>query len=577
MRNAILFSVGFILVVTAVSIQAQRGAPAGRPPLGDAQIGDIARLLMLEDTRQFDEASLARLLASAHPEIRRRAALAIGRIADKRGAALLTAAADDKDAEVAATMVFAIGQLRDPSSVTWLSDVLSSPKTPTASAREAAIALGKIQAPEARAALARYLSTAPRTKQSAPVAGEALLSIGRFPPGGDLAPIVRWTSSPDVEVRWRAAWALFRSRDPAAIPHLLRLSRDPSGDVRFWAVRGLLPPAPATVGQAGAPAQVPPPPGVDGSPLSARLRDATRDPDRRVRTEALRALKEYGDDASFGVLIAALESPDTWLSVSAAEAMARYQGRSDVVVPALVRAAAPSKPMALRITALTPLVALAPDAALELAGALARDSSVVARTAARQAFGRLGAPGRAQLDALIAEGVLPAASAARPARAAAPSRTEADYRRIVERWIVPDYNGAPKPRAVWETPRGTIELELYPGDAPLGVEHFLRVVESGEIAGTEFGRVVPNFVAQQRAIRDDITLRDEVSRRGLTRGNLSWASAGLDTGRPGYTLGVTPQPHNEGNFTALGRVVSGMAVVERLELGDKIIAARMKR
>ncbi|OFW12186.1 MAG: hypothetical protein A3H96_01485 [Acidobacteria bacterium RIFCSPLOWO2_02_FULL_67_36] len=142
---------------------------------------------------------------------------------------------------------------------------------------------------------------------------------------------------------------------------------------------------------------------------------------------------------------------------------------------------------------------------------------------------------------------------------------------------MPDYNGAPKPRAVWETPRGTIELELYPGDAPLGVEHFLRVVESGEIAGTEFGRVVPNFVAQQRAIRDDITLRDEVSRRGLTRGNLSWASAGLDTGRPGYTLGVTPQPHNEGNFTALGRVVSGMAVVERLELGDKIIAARMKR
>jgi cyclophilin family peptidyl-prolyl cis-trans isomerase len=89
--------------------------------------------------------------------------------------------------------------------------------------------------------------------------------------------------------------------------------------------------------------------------------------------------------------------------------------------------------------------------------------------------------------------------------------------------------------------------------------------------------VAPNFVAQQRAIRDDVTLRDEVSRRGLTRGNLSWASAGLDTGRPGYTLGITPQPHNEGNFTALGRVVSGMDVVERIELGDTITAARMVR
>ena len=78
-------------------------------------------------------------------------------------------------------------------------------------------------------------------------------------------------------------------------------------------------------------------------------------------------------------------------------------------------------------------------------------------------------------------------------------------------------------------------------------------------------------------MRDDVTLRDEVNRHGLTRGNLSWASAGLDTGRPGYTLGSTPQPHNEGNFTSLGRVVSGMDVVDRLELGDRITAARMRR
>ena len=127
------------------------------------------------------------------------------------------------------------------------------------------------------------------------------------------------------------------------------------------------------------------------------------------------------------------------------------------------------------------------------------------------------------------------------------------------------------------TPRGEIELELYAGDAPLGVEYFAGVVASGAIVGTEFGRVVPNFVAQQRPIRDAVTLRDEVSRRGLTRGNLSWASAGLDTGRPGYTLGVTPQPHNEGDFTALGRVIRGMDAVDRLELGDAITAARMVR
>jgi cyclophilin family peptidyl-prolyl cis-trans isomerase len=82
-------------------------------------------------------------------------------------------------------------------------------------------------------------------------------------------------------------------------------------------------------------------------------------------------------------------------------------------------------------------------------------------------------------------------------------------------------------------------------------------------------------VDQERAIRGEGTLRDEVNRHGLTRGNLSWASAGLDTGRPGYTLNHTPQPHNEGDFTSLGRVVRGMDAVDRIELGDKITGARI--
>jgi cyclophilin family peptidyl-prolyl cis-trans isomerase len=133
------------------------------------------------------------------------------------------------------------------------------------------------------------------------------------------------------------------------------------------------------------------------------------------------------------------------------------------------------------------------------------------------------------------------------------------------------------PRAVLTTPRGEIEIELYPGDAPIGVDYFFGVIESGAIVGTEFGRVVPNFVGQQRPISGAQTLRDEVNRRGLTRGNLSWASAGLDTGRPGYTLGNTPQPHNEGDFTALGRVVRGMESVDRLELTDAVTAARAIR
>ena len=81
---------------------------------------------------------------------------------------------------------------------------------------------------------------------------------------------------------------------------------------------------------------------------------------------------------------------------------------------------------------------------------------------------------------------------------------------------------------------------------------------------------------RRKGFRRDAPLRDEVSRRGLTRGNLSWASSGLDTGRPGYTLGITPQPHNEGGFTALGRIVRGMDAVDCVELGETITSARLK-
>ncbi len=547
----------WLLVTISVSMPYAQEAPARRP-LSSADINDIAVLLKLEDTRQFDEAALTRLLASPRPEVRRRAVMSVGRIASDRGRELLAGLRGEKDPEMLATVAFATGQVKDPDAVAWLGGLLNNSASPAAVAREAAQALGKIRTPDARTSLARYLNGASTVTAPPQVAGEALLSIGRFTTREDLAPILRWTSSPNVGVRWRAAWALFRPRDPAAVPHLLKMSTDPSPDVRFWAVRGL---APDVVDASG----------VSRTDTSARLRQAVHDPDRRVRTEAVRALVQYDDDASFGVVMDELNSRDTWLSVSVAEALGRFRNRAAVVVPALVAASAAGNPTSVRISALAPLAVLAPDAARTLAEALAKDSSVVAQTSAAQVLRRLDTAASRP-----AQGQPAAPTGRGNARPPVIARSDAEYRALVERWIVPDYDGAPKPHVVIDTTRGQIEIELYPGDAPLGVDYLMKVVESGAIANTEFGRVVPNFVAQQRAIRNDMTLRDEVNRHGLVRGNLSWASAGLDTGRPGYTLGSTPQPHNEGDFTALGRVVRGLNVVDRLELGDRIIKARWK-
>ncbi len=530
--------------------------------------------------------------------------MSIGRIADPKGLPLLETARGDADVDVRASVVFATGQLRDASTVEWLGTVLSAPATPPVVAREAAQALGKmITAPEARAALSKYLAAAPATAAAAPVVGEALLSWGRFTGAADIAPVVRWITSQDDEIRWRATWALFRPRDPAAMPHLVTLTADPSGDVRYWAVRGL---APAAVDAAK----------MDRAAATGRLeRMVQTDKDRRVRTEALRVLVQYDDERAFLAVANALYSPDTWLSVSAAEGAGRFVTRALPLAPLVLDVSGEKAPTALRITCLNALVTLAPISTktFDLAASLAKSDVGAARSAAIQALTRLGDEGLAKLKELAADPAV--AKLAQPggqtfeamaqaaiARAggaggraggaaagggrgnrgtgAAVTRTprpDSEYRQLVERWIVPAYTGAAAPRAIWVTPKGEIELELYSGDAPFGVEHFMRVVESGDIVGTEFTRLVPNFVAQQQGIRNASTLRDEVNRRGLTRANLSWASAGLDTGRPGYTLGHTPQPHNEGNFTSLGRVIRGMDVVDRLELGDRITAARIVR
>jgi cyclophilin family peptidyl-prolyl cis-trans isomerase len=264
----------------------------------------------------------------------------------------------------------------------------------------------------------------------------------------------------------------------------------------------------------------------------------------------------------------------------------------------------------MRATVAPSLVTLAPEATvtLQLAGQLTQSETSAGRDAGMRALGRLGDRGLAAFDQIAADpamkGLLPTreefirrfvppppsaraggaaggratGAGAGGGRGSAPPRQprpDAEYRQLVERWIVPDYNGVAKPHVVWETERGLIEIELYPGDAPFGVEHLMRVTDSGDIVGTEFTRLVPDFVAQQQGIRNASNLRDEVNQRGLTRANLSWASSGLDTGRPGYTLGHTPQPHNEGDFTSLGRVVKGMEAVDKLELGDRIISAKV--
>jgi peptidyl-prolyl cis-trans isomerase B (cyclophilin B) len=408
-------------------------------------------------------------------------------------------------------------------------------------------ALGKIKTPAAREALGRFLLKTTASARTTDAIAEALLAIGRATARGDIAPISKWTTSPNEEIRWRATWALFRPRDPLAVRDLLTMSNDRSAEVRSWAVRGLV------KSQADSASL--------GAPALARLVGAVHDADRRVRTEAIRAIATYPDSSAVTVLITALQSPDSWESVSAAEGLARAKARW--TIPALLDAARASRPCALRVTAMRTLQTIDTTDARTVATAMTRDTATYCQNAAVQFLrdtipgaGRGGGRGPRQIPKPVA-------------------RPISEYRAIVLRWIVPAYMGRPLPRAQWETVRGTIDLELYAGDAPLAMDAFEKIMNTEAIVGTQFTRVVPDFVDQQATIRDAVVQRDEVNRHRLTRGNLAWASSGLDTGRPGYTLNHTPQPHNEGDFTSLGRVIAGQDVVDQIQLGDAVLSVKM--
>lgn len=531
--------------------------PAQRRPLAERDIADIATLLMLEDTRDFNADALQRILHSDHPELRRRAALSLARIADPRSQVIVRAAYPDADTAVSATLIFAAGQIKDSATIPWLDTLLTAANTPVTVAFEAARALGKIRTPAGRRALVSYLARVNEVRGNRAVIGEALLSLGRYSMRGDLDAIVRHARSPDEEVRWRAVWALRGSRDPDAIPELIRLSGDRSGLVRSWAMLALTAPR------------------VDSSrvPRAAavqRLVAGSADRDRRAATNAIQAMGSHDDSASFEALRRALESPDTWLSAPAAEALGRRGNRADDAISGLTHAAQPNRPAVLRITAAYSLYALRPEAARAAAAALAADTVPMSREAGADLTEMLAKP-PAKPAPFTPPDVHP------PPRPIATGKTAADYRALAERWVVPVYNGGPMPRVEWSTPRGVVELELYSADAPLGTEVFMQLLAAGKFVGREFGRVEPNFVAQLPDIGEGIVLRDEVTRRGLSRGNLSWGSWLPDLGVPTYTLGIAPQPHNEGDFTTLGHVVRGMDVVDRLQRGDRMVSTRRIR
>jgi cyclophilin family peptidyl-prolyl cis-trans isomerase len=128
-----------------------------------------------------------------------------------------------------------------------------------------------------------------------------------------------------------------------------------------------------------------------------------------------------------------------------------------------------------------------------------------------------------------------------------------------------------------ETVRGDIVLELDRSLAPFTVMSFLKLATGrGFYHGQTFHRVVPNFVIQGGDPRGDgwggpeYTLRSEFSSGTFATGTLGMASSGKDTEGSQFFITQSPQPHLDGRYTIFGRVLSGMDVVDKIQVDDHI-------
>jgi cyclophilin family peptidyl-prolyl cis-trans isomerase len=137
------------------------------------------------------------------------------------------------------------------------------------------------------------------------------------------------------------------------------------------------------------------------------------------------------------------------------------------------------------------------------------------------------------------------------------------------------------PHAYIDTDKGTIEIEMAILDAPLTVSNFVRLARIGFFDGLPMHRVVPDFVIQGGDPHGDgeggpgYSIRDELNELPYLRGMVGMALDGKDTGGSQFFITHSPQPHLDARYTAFGRVVSGMDVVDRIQPWDVIRRVRI--
>jgi cyclophilin family peptidyl-prolyl cis-trans isomerase len=130
----------------------------------------------------------------------------------------------------------------------------------------------------------------------------------------------------------------------------------------------------------------------------------------------------------------------------------------------------------------------------------------------------------------------------------------------------------------FETTHGSFTIELFPKEAPVTVENFLKYVDDGFFDGTIFHRIVPGFVIQGGGLTaefDNKETRDPITneaKNGLKngRGWLSMArTSDINSATSQFFVNLSDNafldhgPRDYG-YAVFGRVTEGMETVDKI-------------
>ena len=154
--------------------------------------------------------------------------------------------------------------------------------------------------------------------------------------------------------------------------------------------------------------------------------------------------------------------------------------------------------------------------------------------------------------------------------------------------------GSGKPVVTIETDKGKIVIELYPNAAPVTVDNFLTLIDQGFYDGLIFHRYDPGFVIQGGDPKGDgsggpgWTIPDEFQDSDLRakmpaheRGTVAMARTRVpNSAGSQFYICLNPDSnryrHLEGQYTAFGRVIKGLDVVDKIRVGDKMNRVKAK-